>query len=55
MWESTVILMGVGIFLTYKATSDAAIMNKETYTAFFRNIGKKLGLVQAGDKDEATD
>ncbi|MEE4215628.1 MAG: LptF/LptG family permease, partial [Bacteroidales bacterium] len=46
MWESTVILMGVGIFLTYKATSDAAIMNKETYTHFFRNLGRKIGVLK---------
>jgi len=44
MWESTVILLGFGIFLTYKATSDAAIMNKETYTHFFQKMGRNLGL-----------
>jgi hypothetical protein len=46
MWESTVILLGFGIFLTYKATSDAAIMNKETYTHFFRNLGRKIGVLK---------
>ncbi|MFO7852074.1 MAG: LptF/LptG family permease [Bacteroidota bacterium] len=51
MWESTVILIGVGIFLTYKATSDAAIMNRETYTHFFENIGKKLRLVKQNNSE----
>jgi len=55
MWESTVILMGVGIFLTYKATADAAIMNKETYTHFFKNIGIKLRLVKPYSTDEEAD
>ncbi|MDZ7738568.1 MAG: LptF/LptG family permease [Bacteroidales bacterium] len=53
MWESTVILMGVGIFLTYKATSDAAIMNKETYTHFFKNILKKLGMVKSSTDEDS--
>jgi lipopolysaccharide export system permease protein len=47
MWSATLILFPIGIFLTYKATTDAAIMNKETYTIFFKKItriiGKKLG------------
>ena len=55
MWESTAILTGVGIFLTYKATSDAAIMNKETYTHFFRKIGVKLRLSKPLSSDENTD
>jgi len=50
MWESTVILLGVGIFLTYKATSDAAIMNKETYTHFFQKMGRNMGFLKKGKK-----
>ncbi|MBS0010795.1 MAG: LptF/LptG family permease [Bacteroidales bacterium] len=52
MWESTFILTGVGVFLTYKATNDAAIMNKETYTNFFKNIGIKLRLTKKVEPDE---
>jgi len=47
MWESTVVLLAAGIFLTYKATSDSAIMNKETYTHFFKKIGLALGLAKS--------
>ena len=52
MWESTVILMGVGIFLTYKATTDSAIMNKETYTHFLRRVGKRLRLIKSKRANE---
>ncbi len=38
MWVSAVILFPIGIFLTYKAATDAAIMNMETYTNFIRKI-----------------
>ncbi len=35
---STIILLPIGVFLTYKATTDAAIMNAETYMLFFKKI-----------------
>jgi len=38
MWFSTLILFPIGIFLTYKATTDSAIMNLETYSIFFDRI-----------------
>jgi lipopolysaccharide export system permease protein len=38
MWISSFILLPAGIFLTYKATTDSAIMNTETYLNFFRQI-----------------
>jgi lipopolysaccharide export system permease protein len=38
MWISAVVLLPIGIFLTYKAATDAAIMNMETYSNFFRKI-----------------
>lgn len=38
MWASTYILLPVGIFLTYKASTDSVIMNIDTYLAFFRKI-----------------
>jgi lipopolysaccharide export system permease protein len=48
MLASTIILLPIGIFLTYKATTDAAIMNTETYFNFFRKVGAFL----AGIKPE---
>jgi lipopolysaccharide export system permease protein len=36
MWMSSFILLAVGGFLTYKATTDSAILNVDTYLGFFR-------------------
>ena len=38
MWASSYILLPVGIFLTYKATTDSSILNIETYINFFKRI-----------------
>jgi lipopolysaccharide export system permease protein len=41
-WVSSMVLLPIGIFLTYKATSDSSLFNAEKYMAFFRNLAKKL-------------
>jgi len=38
MWAASYILLPIGIFLTYKATTDSVIMNIDTYLMFFRKI-----------------
>jgi lipopolysaccharide export system permease protein len=38
MWASTYILLPIGMFLTYKASTDSVIMNIDTYLTFFRKI-----------------
>lgn len=38
MWASSYILLPIGIFLTYKASTDSVIMNIDTYLGFFRKI-----------------
>jgi lipopolysaccharide export system permease protein len=38
MWAASYILLPVGIFLTYKATTDSVILNVETYLLFFKKI-----------------
>ncbi len=38
MWISTIVLFPIGIFLTYKAATDAAIMNMETYSNLIQKI-----------------
>jgi lipopolysaccharide export system permease protein len=45
MWASCLILLPVGIFLTYKATTDSAIFNIETYARFFKKIKDKVYVV----------
>jgi lipopolysaccharide export system permease protein len=38
LWASSYILLPVGIFLTYKASTDSVIMNVDTYIIFLRKI-----------------
>lgn len=38
MWISSVVLLPLGVFLTYKATHDSVILNIETYLNFFRRF-----------------
>jgi lipopolysaccharide export system permease protein len=38
MWISSFILLPLGVYLTYKATTDAAILNIDTYINFFKKI-----------------
>jgi len=38
MWISSVILLPIGVFLTYKATTDSAILNPDTYVRIYRKI-----------------
>jgi lipopolysaccharide export system permease protein len=38
MWAASYILLPIGIFLTYKATTDSSILNTETYLNFFKKI-----------------
>lgn len=42
MWLSSAILFPAGVFLTYKATTDAAMLNMDTYTKFVNRIAKVL-------------
>jgi len=43
MWLSSVLLLPLGIFLMYKATTDSALFDKDAYTRFFNKfIPKKL-------------
>ena len=42
MWLSSFILMPLGIFLTYKATTDSVILNADTYLLFFKKFFAKF-------------
>lgn len=42
MWMASLVLLPVGIFLTYKATTDSTLFDMTAYTNFFKKlIGKK--------------
>ena len=38
MWASTVVLLPLGIFLTYKAVNDSDVFKIEVYTDFFKRL-----------------
>ncbi len=40
MWISSFLLFPIGIFLTYKATTDSVILNIDTYFEFFKKIAR---------------
>lgn len=40
MWMATLVLLPVGLFLTYKAMRDSKLLNKETYTPVLRLISR---------------
>ena len=42
MWAASYILLPIGVFLTYKATTDSAIMNIDTYLSVFKKINEVL-------------
>ena len=44
MWLSSIILLPLGIFLTYKAATDSVILNIETYLNVFKKIFAKISL-----------
>ena len=43
-WLSTVIILPLGLFLTYKATTDAPLLDSESWKKFFErfNLAKLL-------------
>jgi lipopolysaccharide export system permease protein len=41
MWMSSMILLPIGIFLTYKATTDSGLFDKDTYVKFFKRLAGK--------------
>lgn len=40
MWMATVILLPIGIFLTYKATTDSSLLDREAWTKVFQRIAR---------------
>ncbi|MCW3786704.1 LptF/LptG family permease [Plebeiibacterium sediminum] len=42
IWLSSVVLFPIGVFLTYKAATDSAILNSDAYLIFFQKLFKKF-------------
>lgn len=51
MWSATMILFPIGIFLTYKATTDSVIMNTETYTLFIKKTFARISSKRKPNED----
>jgi len=49
MWAASYILLPIGIFLTYKATTDSVIMNIDTYFSFLKKIKDYLYRISMND------
>lgn len=41
MWQSSIILLPIGIFLAYKATHDSALFDADAYLSIFKKLGRK--------------
>jgi len=50
MWLSTIVLVPIGVFLTYKAMRDSQLFNQEFYHRLFRNIKGILGSFKSAKK-----
>ncbi|MCE5348044.1 MAG: LptF/LptG family permease [Bacteroidales bacterium] len=51
MWAASYILLPIGIFLTYKATTDSSIMNIDTYLQFFKKTKDFLYRIYMNQKN----
>jgi len=54
MWAASYILLPIGIFLTYKATTDSVIMNIDIYLLFFKRIKDYLYIKSINRKQGET-
>lgn len=50
MWLASMVFLPLGVFLTYKATSDAPLFDSETYRRMFERIQKKLPFIKKEEK-----
>jgi lipopolysaccharide export system permease protein len=55
MWASSYILLPIGIFLTYKATTDSVIMNIDTYLVFLKKFKDYIYRIAINNNKSITD
>ena len=46
MWLASMVFLPLGVFLTYKATSDAPLFDSETYKRMFEKLQKMIPFIQ---------
>ncbi len=54
MFASTIVLFPIGLFLTYKATTDSSLMDTETYTKIFKRLVSQVKSRAGRKKNEDT-
>ena len=54
MWMSSIVLFPLGLFLTYKAATDSAIMDPDAYRKFFRKFTFKRKNVEQSTSNTST-
>jgi len=52
LWGPSFVLLPIGVFLTYKATTDSSLLNLETYSEFFKKIFSKIKNLLVSKKNE---
>jgi lipopolysaccharide export system permease protein len=55
MWAASYILLPIGIFLTYKATTDSMILNIDTYFQFFKKIKDSIYRFTMNEKENKSE
>jgi len=52
MWLSSAVLLPIGMFLTYKATTDSSIMNADAYIIFFQKLRAEIKRLTKGKREQ---
>jgi lipopolysaccharide export system permease protein len=55
MWAASYILLPIGLFLTYKATTDSVIMNIDTYLLFLKKIKDSIYRLAMNEKQNISE
>ena len=55
MWAASYILLPIGVFLTYKATTDSVIMNIDTYFIFLKKVKDSVYRFTMNEKQDLSD
>jgi Hypothetical protein len=48
LWLSTLVVLPIGLFLTFKATTDAQLMDTESWKKFFKRFNLKKRNISYG-------
>ena len=52
MWLSSIVLLPIGIYLTYKATTDSPLLDADAYVKFINNFFTRLGIIKKDKPEE---